>query len=142
MAKRIVIVDDDRDIVDLLRTPLEFAGHEVLTAKDGLEGTNLVYQANPDLLILDVMMPKMSGYQICKGLRSTPHFKDLPIILLTAKARPQDAAWGEKMGCTEYITKPFILNDVIRTVERLLASTQKQERPPIQLAKDDAQWVD
>lgn len=142
MAKRVVIVDDNRDIVDLLRTPLEFAGYDVITARDGIEGAGVVFANLPDLIILDVMMPRMSGFQLCKALRDSDTFKTTPVMFLTAKVRPQDRAWGEKLGCVEYITKPFQIHEVVKRIHDILATTSERDRPPAQLAKEDANWVD
>ena len=142
MAKCIVIVEDNQDIVDLLRTPLEFAGYEVLSAKDGIEGTNVIFTTNPDLVILDIMMPRMSGFQLCKALRESDSFKTTPVLFLTAKVRPQDRAWGEKLGCVDYITKPFEIRDVVRRIQEIMAETEEHQRPPTRLAKEDTQWVD
>jgi len=105
--KRILLVDDEVDFVEMLRTRLEDNNYEVIVAYDGEEGLERAEKEEPDLIILDVMLPRINGFDICRKLKIDENFKDIPIILLTAKFQPSDIKFGEAMGADSYITKPF-----------------------------------
>ena len=114
--KKILIVDDERDIVETLSFMLKAKGFECVCAYDGEEGLNLAKNINPDLVILDVMMPKINGYKICRLLKFDNKYKDIPIIMVTARSQDDDKAIGKETGVNEYITKPFELDFVISRV--------------------------
>ena len=118
--KKILIVDDERDIVETLSFMLKAKGFECICAYDGEEGLNLAKTINPDLVILDVMMPKINGYKICRLLKFDNKYKDIPIIMITARSQDEDKIIGEETGANEYITKPFDLNDVVNKVRQYL----------------------
>jgi DNA-binding response OmpR family regulator len=107
MAKKILIVDDEADFVKFLKVKLEEGGYEVTAAHDGQEGLDKVRQIKPDLIILDIMLPKIDGYKVAGMLRADDQFKNIPIIMLTVKTGVEDIETGMKMGAVSYISKPF-----------------------------------
>jgi adenylate cyclase len=117
---RILVVDDSPVNVDLLRTRLEASGYEVLTAGDGEEGLAVAKQHKPDLILLDVMMPKMDGLEVCRQLRADPSLPFMPIILVTAKAESDDVVAGLEAGGDEYLTKPVDQAALVARVKSML----------------------
>lgn len=118
--KKILIVDDEQDIVESLKFVLEVAGFECHCAYNGEEGLNLARQISPDLIILDVMMPKINGYKICRLLKYDNKYKNIPILMVTARSQDEDKQIGEETGVDEYITKPFDLDEIVKKVEGYL----------------------
>lgn len=118
--KKVLIVDDEADIIEILQYVLETQGYECITAFDGEEGLKLAREANPDLIILDVMMPKINGYKISRLLKFDAKYKDIPIIMITARSQDEDKAIGEETGADEYITKPFQVDEVVEKVKSYL----------------------
>ena len=118
--KKILIVDDEQDIVDSLKFVLEAEGYECFTALNGEDGLKAAKEVMPDLIILDIMMPKMNGYKISRLLKFDSKYKDIPIIMLTARSQEEDKLIGEETGANEYITKPFDLDFVIEKVNEYL----------------------
>ncbi len=123
-GSRVLIVDDDPVIQLLLRVNMEMEGFEVESAADGEEGLRLALKAKPDIMLLDVMMPKMNGYEVLAQLRSGEATKNLPVILLSAKARSADETEGLNAGADLYITKPFELPHLVSRMKELLALSQ------------------
>lgn len=107
MAKKILVVDDEPNIVELLQSRLENNGYSVIVAYDGQEALDKTYQENPDLIILDIMLPKIDGYNVCKMLRSDEKYKAIPIIMLTGRTQAQDIRMGMDLGAVSYVQKPF-----------------------------------
>lgn len=105
--KRILIVDDEEDLVTLLQVRLEANGFEVLTANNGQVGLDKAREEKPDLILLDVMMPILDGYQVCRFLKFDEDLKDIPIIILTARAQDADKKIGKDVGANAYMAKPF-----------------------------------
>jgi two-component system, OmpR family, alkaline phosphatase synthesis response regulator PhoP len=132
--KRILVVDDERHIVRLVQVNLERAGYEILTAYDGVEALEKVKTENPDMLVLDVMMPRMDGFEVLKNLQSDPRFQNIPVIMLTAKAQDADIFKGWASGVSSYLTKPFNPRELLVFVERIFQSID--EPPP----DDDDVW--
>ena len=121
MAKeKILLVDDEVDFVEVLSTRLEANGFEVLPAYDGEEALEKVKEYNPDMIILDIMMPKINGFDVCRKLKLDQNYKDIPIIMLTAKFQASDVKFGEAMGADAYITKPFEPGVLLDKVRELL----------------------
>ena len=121
MAKeRLLVVDDERDFVDVISERLGAKGFDVLRAFDGKEGMERALSDKPDLIILDIAMPEMSGYDVCRKLRLDASFRDTPIIMLTAKFQPNDIRFGIGMGADAYLTKPLELEPLLHTVNALL----------------------
>jgi len=105
--KRILVVDDEAALVEMLALRLEANDYIVLTAGDGQEGLEKARKELPDLIILDLMLPKMDGYKVCRMLKFDEKFKKIPIILFTARAQEADVRLGEEVGADAYLTKPF-----------------------------------
>ena len=120
-GKKILIVDDEQDIVETLKFMLEAQGYECFCAYDGENGLNMAKEIMPDLMILDVMMPKINGYKISRLLKYDNKYKDIPIIMVTARSQEDDKLIGQETGVNEYITKPFELDEVIAKVNEYLA---------------------
>jgi two-component system phosphate regulon response regulator PhoB len=106
ISKRILIVEDDPSVLRATSYILEKEGYEVLSAQNGLEGLKKARDSNPDLLLLDVMLPGIDGFEICHNLRGEPKTANLPILMFSAKGQESDKATGLKVGADEYITKP------------------------------------
>lgn len=116
-AKKILIVDDEQDIVETLKFMLEAEGYECFCAFDGETGLSLAKEIMPDLMILDVMMPKINGYKISRLLKYDTKYKEIPIIMVTARSQEEDKLIGQETGVNEYITKPFELDEIIEKVK-------------------------
>lgn len=122
MAKKILAVDDEKHIVRLVQVNLERAGYEVVTANDGKEALQKVQDENPDLVVLDVMMPYMDGFEVLQNLRRNPSTRDIPVIMLTAKAQDADVFRGWQSGVDMYLTKPFNPMELLTFVKRIFDS--------------------
>ncbi|MBS4191574.1 response regulator transcription factor [Bacillus sp. FJAT-49705] len=122
MGKKILVVDDEQSILTLLEYNLKQAGYEVITAMDGEEGKNLAIQENPELIVLDLMLPRMDGIEVCKELRQNRVMT--PILMLTAKDDEFDKVLGLELGADDYMTKPFSPREVIARVKAILRRTQ------------------
>ena len=119
--KKILIVDDEQDIVESLKFVLEVSGYTCYCAFNGEEGLRMAKELSPDLILLDVMMPKINGYKISRLLKYDKKYKDIPIIMLTARSQDEDKLIGEETGVDEYITKPFDLDYVSQRVTEYLS---------------------
>lgn len=119
--RRILAVDDERHIVRLIQVNLERAGYDVATAFDGPEALKKVEAEKPDLVVLDVMMPKMDGFEVLKRLQANPETRDIPIIMLTAKAQDVDVFRGWASGVSAYLTKPFNPLELITFIKRIFS---------------------
>lgn len=124
MAK-IVVIDDEQDIVDVLVYNLESSGYEVSSAVTGREGLELIVAARPDLVILDLMLPDVSGTEVCRTLRSTAAGKQLPVLMLSARGEEIDRVVGFEIGADDYVTKPFSVRELLLRVRALLRRTQQ-----------------
>ena len=121
MGKKILVVDDEIHIVQIVKFNLEKrGGYEVLTAKNGEEGLEIAKSEKPDLILSDVMMPKMSGFQFCEALKKDDEIKPIPFIILTAKGQENDIKTGEDLGVDDYITKPFSPKALLEKVAEIL----------------------
>lgn len=119
MAKRILICDDDPVILRLLQVNLELEGYDVFLAHHGEEAYEVAQETMPDLIILDIMMPRWDGYKACQELKALDATKHIPVVFLSAKAQQSDIEVGKSFGVDEYLTKPFDPSDLIDVVERL-----------------------
>ena len=119
--KRILLIDDEKDLLELLGEFLEASDYEVLKASDGKEGLALARQEKPDLILLDVMMPRMDGYKMCRFLKSQKKCRDIPVILLTARSQVQDRKFGKELGVDAYVTKPFEHGELLKKIKHCLA---------------------
>lgn len=115
--KKILIVDDDNNICELLRLYLEKDGFATLVANDGEQALRLAQTSNPDLVLLDIMMPKLDGWQVCREIRKT---SNMPIIMLTAKGETFDKVLGLELGADDYVTKPFDSKEVVARIKAVL----------------------
>lgn len=125
---KILVVDDERPIAEILQYNLEKEGFEVVTAFDGEEALDRVEQENPDLVILDIMLPKKDGFTVCREIRA---HREVPIIMLTAKETELDKVLGLELGADDYVTKPFSTREVLARVKAVLRrAAQVQSSPP------------
>ncbi len=115
-----LIVDDDKVIQQLLEVNLELEGYDIQTASDGEEALEKVGSFRPDLILLDVMMPKLDGREVCRRIKADPVTRNMPIIFLSARAQDMDVSSGIELGASAYVTKPFDPVDLIGTVSRVL----------------------
>ena len=121
MANKILVVDDEPNIVLSLEFLMKQAGFQVRTASDGEAALAAVAAEQPDLMLLDVMMPRKNGYEVCQAVRANPDWKGIRIIMLTAKGREVEREKGMALGADDYITKPFSTQEVVDRVRELLA---------------------
>ena len=120
MAKRILIADDEQNIVISLEFLMKRAGFEVAVASDGEAALRSFAQSPPDLVLLDAMMPKKSGFDVCQEIRAHPEWRATKVIMLTAKGRESEMAKGMALGADAYVTKPFSTMDLVAMVNRML----------------------
>lgn len=119
-TKRVLIVDDEPDIVETIKFNLELEKIQSLTAEDGEQALAMARQEKPDLIILDIMLPKMNGYKVARLLKFDEAYKHIPIIMLTARTQKSDIKLGEETGADEYLTKPFDMDLLIDLVGKYL----------------------
>jgi two-component system alkaline phosphatase synthesis response regulator PhoP len=134
MKNKVLVVDDEQSIVTLLEYNLDKAGFEVVTAMDGEEGKRLAETESPDIIILDLMLPKMDGMDVCKQLRQEKVMT--PILMLTAKDEELDKILGLELGADDYMVKPFSPREVIARVKAILRRTQVQAENPVEENND------
>ena len=115
-VRRVLVADDDPDILDLLTLNLECHGYQVHAAADGEQAREMAMRMLPDLVVLDVMMPKMDGLEVLAALKAHPETRDIPVVMLTAKASDSDVWQGWQAGADYYITKPFDLDELMRFI--------------------------
>ncbi len=125
---RILVVDDSPDVRLALATILADAGHEVVEAEDGDQVFDLALQEKPNLVLLDVMMPRVNGFDALAALKADTRTAQVPVIMVTAKGRPEDMAMARSLGAVEYITKPWADGDVELRVEWALAAVSERQR--------------
>jgi len=118
--KKILVVDDEVDLVETVRFPLEMEGFDVLVSYNGEDALNQARKENPDLIILDLMLPKLDGYKVCRLLKFDERYKHIPILMLTAKTQEKDKILGKETGADEYITKPFEMDYLMEKVKAYL----------------------
>lgn len=120
--KRILLVDDEQELVNMIKMRLEFTGYEVISANDGEAALATAKKEKPDLIVLDLMLPKMAGYEVCRTLKADEEYKHIPIILLSGKAQDADKAEGAKAGANAYVTKPFEPKAFLGKIQELLGT--------------------
>ena len=128
---RVLIIEDDKDIVELVRYNLEKDSFQIVACSDGVTGLAQVKKSSPDLLILDLMLPKLSGLEICKEIRRDDKLNRLPILMLTARGEEADRVVGLELGADDYVTKPFSPRELVARVKALLRRVQ----PPGEVTK-------
>ena len=119
-AKRILVVDDEQDLVVMISKALRYQGYEVITANDGQEGLEKAKTEKPDLIVLDLMLPRINGYKVCGLLKKDTRYAKIPVILFTAKANAEDIELGKKVGADAYITKPYERDALLSKIEELI----------------------
>jgi two-component system phosphate regulon response regulator PhoB len=124
-AKKILIVEDDVDILNLLRYYFQYDGYETHTAKDGSQAIDLIQEVQPDLVLLDLMLPEMSGLEVCKRIKANPVTAGIPVIMLTAKGEEEDRISGFELGADDYVVKPFSPKELLLRVKAVM---RRQER--------------
>jgi len=122
---KILVAEDERDIRDLVAFTLRFAGHEVVVANNGEEAVQTAIQSNPDLILMDVRMPRMTGYEACKVMKANPDLKDIPIVFLTARGQESEIQQGLEAGAEEYLLKPFAPDQLTTRVKAILVKFGK-----------------
>jgi len=118
--KKILVVDDELDMLMVIKLRLEASGYEVITATDGLEGLNAARRVKPDLIVLDIMLPKMNGYKVARFLKFDEEYKSIPIVMLTALSGEEDKSTGIETGADAYLTKPFETQQLLDAVKSFL----------------------
>jgi CheY-like chemotaxis protein len=122
MPKKILVVDDEPDIVAMITSRLEPLGYDIVSANDGKDALEKARTAKPDLVILDLMLPKLNGYEVCHALGSDPQHRDTPVVMLTASGQVDDIKKGMECGAVAYITKPFKPEVLLGVIQGLLGT--------------------
>ncbi len=125
MPKEILIVDDEPSIVVPIQFLMEQQGYSVLVAENGEDALDVIYKYKPDLILLDIMLPRIDGYEVCEIVRLNPEYRDTKIIFLTAKGREVEIAKGLSLGADAYITKPFSNTELVAKVKELLKDSNE-----------------
>ena len=120
--ERILLVEDERDLVETMIFQLEAAGYEVIVAYDGLDGLEKAKRENIDLMILDLMLPKMDGYKVCALLKKDSRYSKIPIMLFSARAQDSDIKMGEEVNADAYVVKPFEAKALLAKIKELIAA--------------------
>jgi DNA-binding response OmpR family regulator len=116
-GRKVLVIDDEPGIIEIVETNLEGDGFEVISASNGKEGLEKIKQEAPELVVLDVMMPEMDGWEVLRNLERDPETAGLPVIMLTAKAADEDYIYGLEEGAVEYITKPFLPQELVNRIK-------------------------
>ncbi len=119
-VETILVVDDSPTDLRLMTSPLEEKGYRVITAEDGEEALEKASQELPTLIVLDIVLPKKNGFQVCRQLKTSPETEGIKVLLLTSKTQDSDRFWGLKQGADEYMTKPFEDEEYLATIGKLL----------------------
>src|SRR5262249_7490014 len=131
MRDTILVVDDEPDVVDLVRYHFHRAGFDVLIAFSGPSGLTVATESRPDAIVLDIMLPQMSGIEVCKALRDSTQTSTIPILMLTAKAEPSERIAGLELGVDDYITKPFSPRELVLRVQNVLRRLRSVHSPSL-----------
>jgi DNA-binding response OmpR family regulator len=126
MPKEILIVDDEPDVVVPIQFLMEQQGYRVMAGERGEDALDLIYHYKPDLVILDIMLPGIDGYEVCEIIRLDPNYRDVRVMFLTAKGREVDIAKGLALGADAYLTKPFSNDELVAKVKELLEKTHAE----------------
>ena len=119
--KKILVVDDEVDLVKTIQFSLELEGYEVLVSYNGEDALSQARKEHPDLILLDIMLPKLDGYRVCRLLKFDERYKHIPILMMTAKTQEKDKLMGKETGANEYITKPFDMEELMEKVKKYLS---------------------
>jgi DNA-binding response OmpR family regulator len=118
--RKVLLIEDDVDMSEAVRLRLESNGYEVVVAHDGLEGFDMARTQKPDLIILDVMLPKMDGFTVCRMLKYDESYKNIPVIMFTARVQKTDIQHGTEVGANAYVTKPFKAEELLAQINTLI----------------------
>jgi CheY-like chemotaxis protein len=124
---RILVAEDERDIRELIVFTLSYGGFEVFEASNGMEAVSKAPEVKPDLILMDVRMPRMTGYEACEQLKLLPETKNTPIVFLSAKGQESEITKGLKLGAEAYILKPFAPDDLIRQIKEIMANIDRRK---------------
>jgi DNA-binding response OmpR family regulator len=124
--KKILVVEDEAELIGAIQIRLEQAGYEVLTASDGQEALEKARMENPDLIVLDLMLPKIDGYKVCRMLKFDEQYKKIPVVMLTARAQEKDENLGYEVGADAFITKPFKYQALLAKIAELLGGSDSK----------------
>ncbi len=126
--KQILLVDDEPDLIQMVSLRLKSAGYEVTTAQDGQQALDQVKQGKPDLIILDLMLPKLDGYKVCRLLKFDERYRNIPVLIFTARAQEEDIRLATQCGSNGYLTKPFEAKALLMKLEELLGTTDENDK--------------
>lgn len=124
MQKKIMVVDDEPYIARVIKFKLEQEGYAVISANDGVTGLDRIRQEKPDLVLLDVMMPGLTGYEVCQQVKADADLQGIPVVFLTAKGQERDREQGLNLGASDYITKPFSPNRLLELVKSIIGNAK------------------
>ena len=127
-GERILAVDDSATVLEMIKSVLVAEGYEVLTAADGAEGLDVARAERPDLILLDVMLPKLDGYRVCRLLKFDKNYRDIPIVMLTAKAEDASVATGMRTGADQYLTKPVEPDTLLAVVAKEIERSKGEQK--------------
>jgi len=119
--RKILIAEDERDILDLIMFTLQFGGYDVIPTSNGADALEMVHKEQPDLILLDVRMPRMSGYEVCKQIKAEDDTRNIPVVFLSAKGQEVEVTTGYEMGAVDYILKPFAPNELLERLDNILS---------------------
>ncbi len=136
---RILVAEDERDIRDLIEFTLRFGGHEVITARNGEEAVQLAPKEKPDLILLDVRMPRMTGYEACRAIKAMDGLQHIPVVFLSAKGQQSEMESGMEAGAYDYILKPFAPDQLNARVNEILARFASPATPAEKAAPAEAE---
>jgi DNA-binding response OmpR family regulator len=122
----ILIVEDERDTANLLQLHLQRRGYQTTVAADGFDALNLTFESHPDLVILDLMLPKLHGFEVCRMLKASPSTRGIPVVMLTAVASTESKVEGFNVGANDYLTKPFEISELLARIASLLQRSRGQ----------------
>ena len=120
MSEKILVVDDEESLAEMVCRALKQQGYRTVSANDGDAALELIEEELPDLVVLDLMLPKMDGWEVCRRAKAEPALKDIPIMMLTARSSPEDVVQGLDLGADDYLKKPFVLEELLARVRALL----------------------
>ena len=117
---RILVIDDSPTVLYMVTEMIAQGGHETITATNGEQALYMAITQRPDLVLLDVILPKLNGYEVCRQLKATPQTADIPVVMITSKTKDKDREWGMEQGADDYITKPFAADDLLDVIDRFV----------------------
>jgi len=126
-AIKVLLVEDEEDIRRLIKRKLEAEGHIVTEAENGMSALRMIERDRPDIILLDIMLPELDGYEVCRKIKGDYRYRDIPVVMVTCKAADYEILEGKEAGADRYLTKPFNLEDLIEAVEELAKKEEDEE---------------